>query len=49
MKGNTTMELQDLKDRWNDYDRKLDANLRLNTRVLREVCSCSARSSGYRC
>lgn len=30
------MELQDLKDRWNDYDRKLDANLRLNTRVLRE-------------
>jgi hypothetical protein len=31
------MELQDLKDRWNEYDRKLDANLRLNTRVLREV------------
>src|SRR5688500_1244626 len=30
------MELQDLKDRWNEYDRKLDANLRLNTRVLRE-------------
>lgn len=30
------MELQDLKDRWNDYDRKLDASLRLNTRVLRE-------------
>jgi hypothetical protein len=35
MKGKT-MELQDLKDRWNEYDRKLDANLRLNTRVLRE-------------
>lgn len=31
------MELDDLKDRWNDYDRKLDASLRLNTRVLREV------------
>ncbi len=30
------MELQDMKDRWNEYDRKLDANLRLNTRVLRE-------------
>ncbi len=30
------MELQDLKDRWNEYDRKLEANLRLNTRVLRE-------------
>jgi Zn-dependent protease with chaperone function len=30
------MELEDLKDRWNEYDRKLDANLRLNSRVLRE-------------
>ena len=30
------MELDDLKDRWNEYDRKLDANLRLNSRVLRE-------------
>ncbi|HEX5720418.1 MAG TPA: hypothetical protein VF179_29960 [Thermoanaerobaculia bacterium] len=30
------MELQDMKDRWNEYDRKLDASLRLNTRVLRE-------------
>lgn len=25
-----------MKDRWNEYDRKLDASLRLNTRVLRE-------------
>jgi hypothetical protein len=32
-----TMDLQDLKERWADYDRKLDASLRLNTRVLREV------------
>ena len=31
------MELQDLKDRWNDYDRKLEASLRMNTRVLREL------------
>jgi Zn-dependent protease with chaperone function len=31
------MELQDLKDRWNDYDRKLEANLRLNTQLLREL------------
>lgn len=30
------MELDDLKDRWNEYDRKLDVHLRLNTRVLRE-------------
>lgn len=31
------MELQDLQSRWADYDRKLEANLRLNTRVLREI------------
>lgn len=37
MKGNTTMELDDLKDRWNEYDRKLDSSLRLNSRVLREL------------
>ncbi len=30
------MELDDLKDRWNEYDRKLDTSLRLNSRVLRE-------------
>ena len=31
------MELQDLKNRWAEYDRKLDASLRLNTRILREI------------
>jgi len=31
------MELQDLKDRWAEYDRKLDVSLRLNTRILREI------------
>lgn len=31
------MELQDLKNRWADYDRKLDASLRLNTALLREA------------
>lgn len=30
------MELDDLKGRWEDQDRKLDANLRLNTRLLHE-------------
>jgi len=30
------MELQDLKDRWADYDRKLETSIRLNTQVLRE-------------
>lgn len=29
------MEMQDLKDRWADYDRKLDASLRLNAAWLR--------------
>ncbi len=31
------MDLQEMKDRWADYDRKLEASLRLNTRVLREI------------
>jgi hypothetical protein len=31
------MDLQDLQDRWAAYDRKLDASLRLNTRILRET------------
>lgn len=30
------MDLDDLKDQWNEYDRKLDASLRLNTRLLGE-------------
>ena len=30
------MELEDLKSRWADYDRKLDTSLRLNITLLRE-------------
>jgi hypothetical protein len=30
------MALEDLEDKWADYDRKLDASLRLNARLLRE-------------
>lgn len=30
------MELEDLKRRWEDHDRKLAASIRLNTRLLRE-------------
>ena len=30
------MALQELKDQWADYDRKLDASLRLNASLLRE-------------
>ncbi|MEO8362411.1 MAG: hypothetical protein ABI672_20455 [Vicinamibacteria bacterium] len=30
------MELDDLKARWMDFDRKLDASLRLNARLVRE-------------
>ena len=29
------MELDDLKPRWMDFDRKLDASLRLNTQLVR--------------
>ncbi len=31
------MDLQEMKDRWTEYDRKLDTSLRLNTRILREI------------
>jgi hypothetical protein len=31
------MDLQDMKDRWAEYDRKLETSLRLNTRILREI------------
>lgn len=31
------MNIDDLQARWQDHDRKLDAALRLNTRVLREL------------
>jgi hypothetical protein len=31
------MDLQDMKDRWVEYDRKLEASLRVNTQVLREI------------
>lgn len=31
------MDLQEMKDRWMEYDRKMEASLRLNTRILREM------------
>ena len=31
------MNLEQLKDVWNDHDRKLDKNLKLNLRILREM------------
>lgn len=31
------MDIQDLQARWQEYDRKLDASLRLNTRVVRDL------------
>ena len=39
------MELQDLQDRWTEYDRKLETSLRLNTRILREINLSKADSS----
>jgi hypothetical protein len=31
------MDLQDMKNLWAEYDRKLETSLRLNTRILREM------------
>jgi hypothetical protein len=31
------MDLQDMKDRWAEYDRKLETSFRLNTGILREL------------
>jgi hypothetical protein len=39
------MELEDLKNRWADYDRKLDRSLRLNTLALREATAGRVDSS----
>ncbi|MGH9442269.1 MAG: hypothetical protein ACRD16_08325 [Thermoanaerobaculia bacterium] len=39
------MELDDLKSQWAEYGRKLDANIRLNERVLRESRVGKADSS----
>lgn len=38
------MALQELKDQWADYDRKLDASLRLNATLLRESSLGRTRS-----
>ena len=38
-------ELDDLKAKWGEYDRKLDATLRLNRRLLDEVALGHARSA----
>jgi hypothetical protein len=39
------MELDDLKAQWNEIDRKLDASIRLNTRVVRESLLGKAESA----
>lgn len=39
------MELDDFKDRWAEYDRKLDTSIRLNTTLLRESGMGRARSA----
>jgi len=31
------MELEELKDLWNDYHKKLDRNLKINRRILKEI------------
>lgn len=39
------MELEQLKDIWNTYDKKLDQHLQLNRRILREMKLDKVRSS----
>jgi hypothetical protein len=39
------MELDDLKTRWQELDRKLDANLRLNTRLVRTAVLARTETS----
>lgn len=39
------MELEDLKRTWAEYDRKLDANIRMNARVLQSVVLGKAETS----
>src|ERR1700686_3446862 len=39
------MELDDLKRRWEDQDRRLDAGIRLNTRLLHESVLGKAEKS----
>jgi len=42
------MELQDLKEIWNEYDKKLDKSIRLNTGVLKEIKMEQMKSRTHR-
>jgi hypothetical protein len=42
------MELNELREKWADYDRKLDQSLRLNRRLLRENYTARARWALWR-
>lgn len=42
------MDLDDLKQRWEEADRKLDASLRLSTRLLRESALSKAARATFR-
>ena len=37
------MELDELKEKWEEYARKLEVNLRLNRRLLRDSYTARAR------
>ena len=39
------MELDELRVKWTEYDRKLETNLRLNRQLLREACLGRAKSA----
>jgi hypothetical protein len=42
------MELDELKEKWEEYDRKLEVNLRLNRRLLRDSYTARARFALWR-
>lgn len=42
------MELDELKEKWEEYDRKLEVNLRLNRRLLRDAYTARARFALWR-
>lgn len=42
------MELDELKERWAEQDRKLDRSIRLNLQLLRETCARRARFALWR-
>src|SRR5580698_8412576 len=43
-----SMELDELKEKWEEYDRKLEVNLRLNRRLLRDSYTARARFALWR-